>query len=67
MQQRQYQYVPQTDDQLRNIMMGAVWNHPGKTTLLEYTNTLPWGVERSVLLDTMAARPYTADIPISKF
>jgi len=54
----QYAYNPQTDNELGSILRGALWDHPGKMTVQEYASTLPWGVEASLIGNTIQARPH---------
>ena len=62
--ERQYAFSPQTNHQLAHLLVGALWDYPGKMTLSEYTNTLQWGPESSVLADTIYERPGIANMPI---
>jgi hypothetical protein len=56
----QYAYNPQTNSELGSMLQGALWHHPGKTTLQEYAATLQWGVEASLIGNTIQARPPVA-------
>jgi len=58
---RQYAYNPQTNQQLGTLLQGSLWDYPGKTTLAEYATTLDWGVEASLIADSIHARPRVAD------
>lgn len=64
--ERQYAFSPQTDQQLAHFLVAAMWNYPGKMTVSEYKDTLPWGSESSMLVDTMYARPDIAKMSIMK-
>ena len=56
----QYAYNPQTNHELGNMLRGALWDHPGKMTVKQYVSTLQWGVEASLIGDTIHARPHVA-------
>ena len=65
--ERQYAFNPQTTDQLGAMLQGAIWEHPGNTTLENYANTLQWGAEVSIINSSIIERPHIAKWPIMKF